>query len=72
MVALGEKSGEMSKALEQVRHYYDREVDKSVNRAITLFGPITIGLLAAVFVMIAVAFYLPLFNLARAVNIPGR
>lgn len=72
MVALGEKSGEMSKALEQVRHYYDREVDKSVNRAITLFGPITIALLAGVFVMIAVAFYLPLFNLARAVNIPGR
>ena len=69
MVALGEKSGEMSKALEQVRHYYDREVDKSVNRAITLFGPITIIVLAGVFVLIAVAFYLPLFNLARAVNV---
>ena len=39
MVALGETTGEMSKALEQVRHYYDREVDTSVNRAITLFGP---------------------------------
>lgn len=72
MVALGEKTGEMSKALEQVRHYYDREVDKSVNRALTLFGPITIALLAGVFVIIAVAFYLPLFNLARAVNITGR
>ena len=72
MVALGEKTGEMSKALEQVRQYYDREVDKSVNRAITLFGPITIVLLAGVFVLIAVAFYLPLFNLARAVNITGR
>jgi type II secretory pathway component PulF len=72
MVALGEKTGEMSKALEQVRQYYDREVDKSVNRAITLFGPITIVILASVFVLIAVAFYLPLFNLARAVNITGR
>lgn len=72
MVALGEKTGEMSKALEQVRHYYDREVDKSVSRALTLFGPIAIVLLAGVFVLIAVAFYLPLFNLARAVNISGR
>ena len=72
MVALGEKTGQMSKALEQVRHYYDREVDKSVNRAITLFGPIAIILLAGVFVLIAVAFYLPLFNLARGVNLTGR
>jgi len=72
MVALGEKTGEMSKALEQVKHYYDREVDKSVTRAITLFGPITIIVLASVFVLIAVAFYLPLFNLARAVNVTGR
>jgi type II secretory pathway component PulF len=72
MVALGEKTGQMSKALEQVRHYYDREVDKSVNRAITLFGPIAIILLAGVFVLIAVAFYLPLFNLARGVNVTGR
>jgi type IV pilus assembly protein PilC len=72
MVSLGEKTGQMSKALEQVRHYYDREVDKSVNRAITLFGPIAIILLAGVFVLIAVAFYLPLFNLARGVNLTGR
>jgi len=72
MVALGEQTGQMSKALEQVRHYYDREVDKSVNRAITLFGPIAIILLAGVFVLIAVAFYLPLFNLARGVNLTGR
>ena len=33
---------------------------------------ITIAVLAGVFVLIAVAFYLPLFNLARAVNVTGR
>jgi type II secretory pathway component PulF len=68
MVALGEETGQMSKSLQQVRQYYDREVDQSVNRAMTLFGPIALVALASVFVLIAVAFYLPIFALARAVN----
>ena len=68
MVALGEKTGQMSKSLQQVRQYYDREADQSVNRAMTLFGPIALVALASVFVLIAVAFYLPMFSLARALN----
>jgi type II secretory pathway component PulF len=68
MVALGETSGQMAKALQQVRQYYDREVDATVNRALTLFGPIALIALASVFVLVAVAFYLPLFNLARALR----
>ena len=68
MVALGEKTGQMSKSLQQVRQYYDREVDRSVTRAITVFGPAALMALAGVFVLIAVAFYLPLFNLAKALG----
>jgi len=68
MVALGEKTGQMSKSLQQVRQYYDREVDRAVTRAIGVFGPAALLALAGVFVLIAVAFYLPLFNLARALG----
>jgi type II secretory pathway component PulF len=68
MVALGETTGQMSKSLQQVRQYYDREVDATVNRALTMFGPVAIMVLAGVFVLIAVAFYLPLFNLAKAIQ----
>jgi type II secretory pathway component PulF len=68
MVALGEKTGQMSKSLQQVRQYYDREVDRAVTRAITVFGPLALILLASVFVLIAVAFYLPMFNLAKAIS----
>ncbi|MEI6669864.1 MAG: type II secretion system F family protein [Acidobacteriota bacterium] len=67
MLSLGEKTGEMSKSLEQVRLYYDREVDAAVKRALTLFGPVALIGLASIFVLIAVAFYLPIFNLARAI-----
>jgi len=68
MVALGEKTGEMSASLQQVRQYYDREADRAVSRAIGLFGPAALLALAGVFVLIAVAFYLPIFNLARAIG----
>jgi len=68
MVALGEKTGQMSTSLQQVRQYYDREVDRAVSRAIGVFGPAALLALAGVFVLIAVAFYLPLFNLARALG----
>jgi type IV pilus assembly protein PilC len=59
MVALGEKTGQMSKSLQQVRQYYDREADRAVSRAIGVFGPAALLALAGVFVLIAVAFYLP-------------
>jgi type II secretory pathway component PulF len=68
MVALGEKTGQMSKSLQQVRLYYDREVDRAVSRALGVFGPAALLALAGVFVLIAVAFYLPIFNLARVVG----
>ena len=68
MLSLGEKTGEVSKSLEQVRKYYDREVDASVKRSLTLFGPIALMALASIFVLIAIAFYLPMFNLARAIR----
>jgi type IV pilus assembly protein PilC len=68
MVALGEKTGQMAASLRQVRQYYDREADRAVGRAITVFGPVALIALAGVFVLIAVAFYLPMFNLARALG----
>jgi len=71
MLSLGEKTGEVARSLEQVRVYYDREVDTSVKRALTLFGPIALAGLATIFVLIAVAFYLPMFNLARAMRPMG-
>jgi type II secretory pathway component PulF len=68
MVATGEQTGQMAASLRQVRHYYDREADRAVSRAITISGPVALVALAGVFVLIAVAFYLPIFNLARALG----
>jgi type IV pilus assembly protein PilC len=69
MIAVGERTGHMSRSLENVRQYYDREVDQSVNRALTLFGPIMLIVLASVFVLMAVAYYLPLFGLMKVIKV---
>jgi type II secretory pathway component PulF len=68
MIALGERTGRMSKALEDVRRYFDTEVDRTIKRSLTLFGPILLVILAGTFVMMALAFYLPLFQLLRGIQ----
>lgn len=68
MIALGERTGQMSKALENVRKYFDGEVDRTIKRSLTLFGPIMLVVLAGTFVLMALAFYLPLFQLLRGIQ----
>jgi len=51
-----------------VRRYFDREVDQTIKRSLTLFGPIMLVLLAGTFVLMALAFYLPLFQLLRGIR----
>lgn len=68
MISLGERTGRMDKALADVRHYFDREIDRTIKRALTLFGPMMLVVLAIAFVVMALAFYLPLFNLLKAVR----
>ena len=68
MIALGEKTGRMSKALEDVRKYFDAEVDRTIKRSLVLFGPIMLVVLAGTFVIMALAFYLPMFQLLRGIK----
>ena len=68
MIALGERTGQMTKALADVRRYFDREVDRTLKRSITLFGPIMLIALASVFVIMALAFYLPMFQMLQGIK----
>ena len=68
MIALGERTGRMSKALRDVRKYFDGEVDRTIKASLTYFGPIMLIVLAGSFVLMALAFYLPLFGLLRGLS----
>ncbi|MES2461359.1 MAG: type II secretion system F family protein [Armatimonadota bacterium] len=68
MVAAGEKSGNLSEMLEQVAHFFDREVDYGVKRMMTLIEPImTVGM-GLVVGFILLALYLPVFNLGNVMK----
>ena len=68
MIALGERTGQMTKALGDVCRYFDREVDRTLRRSMTLFGPIMLIVLASVFVIMALAFYLPMFQMLQGIK----
>jgi type IV pilus assembly protein PilC len=68
MIALGERTGRMSKSLGDVRKYFDGEVDRTIKRSLTYFGPLMLVVLAGTFVIMALAFYLPLFQMLRAIQ----
>ena len=68
MIALGERTGQMTKALGDVCRYFDREVDRTLKRSMTLFGPIMLIVLASVFVIMALAFYLPMFQMLQGIK----
>lgn len=68
MISIGERTGRMSKAVGDVRHYFDQDIDRTIKRSLTLFGPILLIVLAGTFVVMALAFYLPLFQLLRGLR----
>lgn len=68
MVAIGEESGSLDDMLREVSAHYDDEVEYSMHRMSEAIGPIlTIGL-AAVVGFFALAIFLPMWDLTKAVT----
>jgi len=68
MVAIGEESGSLDEMLREVSSHYDDEVEYSMGRLSEAIGPmLTIGL-AAVVGFFALAIFLPMWDLTKAVQ----
>lgn len=64
MVAIGESSGTLDGMLMRVGEYYDREIDNAIKKMSTLIEPIlTLGL-GVVVLFLALAVFLPWWNMA--------
>ena len=64
MVSVGETSGTLDKMLMQVTEYYDREVDNGIKRLSTYVEPTLTLLLGIVVLLLALAIFLPWWNMA--------
>lgn len=68
MLAAGEEAAEMSRMCEVVARHYDREVRHMSKNVTALIEPIMVVGLAAVVLVIALAIFLPMWNMAALIG----
>jgi type IV pilus assembly protein PilC len=68
MMAVGEDSGSLDTMLMKIADFYDDEVERMTEALTSLIEPLLIAFLGVVVGGMIVALYLPIFNIATAVN----
>lgn len=68
MVAVGEKSGRLDDMLRRTADYYEDELTITFNKLSSLIEPIMIVIIGAVVLVVALALYLPIFQLSMAIR----
>jgi type II secretory pathway component PulF len=68
MLAVGEETGNLEKALGNVNRFYDRAVPQAVKKFIAILEPLIIVVAGLVVTMIIMATLLPIFRLFKAVK----
>ncbi len=68
MVAAGEETGQIDQMLAKVADFYDRDIDYTIKSMLGMLEPLlTLGL-GVVVAFIAIAIYMPIFNLAQVLK----
>ena len=65
---VGEESGDIGNSLGYVVRYYQSELDYAIQRFTTFLRPAMVVVLAAVLLLLALSFYLPLFEIANLIE----
>jgi type IV pilus assembly protein PilC len=68
MVAMGERSGNLDTALENVSTYYDSIIPRRIKKVFSMLEPVLIIFLVAIVGTVAMAIFLPILQLMGAVH----
>jgi len=68
MVAIGEKTGELDLMLQKVSEHYDMETNYAIRNLSSTLEPILILLLGVIVIVLALAIFLPLWNMAQLIR----
>lgn len=68
MVAMGERSGSLDGALENVATYYDAIIPRRIKKVFSLMEPLLIIFLVAIVGTVAMAIFLPILQLMSAIH----
>ncbi|HEY9199727.1 MAG TPA: type II secretion system F family protein [Gammaproteobacteria bacterium] len=66
MMAVGEEAGTLDELLNEVAVYYDQEVEYSIDKLAAAIEPILTVVVAALVLILAMAIFLPLWDIGRA------
>ncbi len=68
MVQVGESTGSLDKSLEKASQYYEREVPATIKKIFAAFEPMLIIVMGAAVLFIAMAIFLPIYNLTSTIG----
>jgi type IV pilus assembly protein PilC len=68
MIAVGEKTGDLSGMLSKISQFYEEEVDAAVDALTSIMEPIMIVVMGAMIGGILIAMYLPMFDMINQVG----
>jgi type II secretory pathway component PulF len=68
MIAIGEETGNMEVMLNKAAEYLDIEVDRAVDTMTTLIEPVMIVVLGGIILGVALALYIPMFEMGKVVS----
>lgn len=68
MIQVGEKTGTLGKMLVKASEFYETEVEMTVETLISMLEPLLIVVMGAVVGFIALAMFLPIFNMTKLVK----
>ena len=69
MIRLGETTGGVDQAMEQIKNYYDRDANEAIEAAQAAIGPIMMVFVAGLMVWVIVAVYSPLYDLISNIKV---
>jgi len=68
MIAVGEETGKIGEILEKIAKYFTEEVNHTVNNLTRLMEPFILLLMGGVIGFIAVAVYMPIYNIGEVIG----
>jgi MSHA biogenesis protein MshG len=63
ILAVGEKNGELSPALDFISNFHNHEIQYDLKRLSDMIGPIMLAIVAGLVLIIALGVYLPIWNM---------
>jgi len=68
MIAVGEKTGDITSMLVKIASFYEEEVDDAVDTLTAMLEPIMVVTLASIIGTILIALYMPMFEMITVIG----